>query len=754
MIEHLLSLIGTSNLPDIVRFMFEREQNVPVLKQGFYHEGECWDFKTEVPGYGKAHEVAWAEIARHTMAFHNARGGLLIFGINDHSLRFTGAKNLCDSARFNNAIRRYVGDLFHVIFDREFIQADQRYLGIALIPARGPRIVRFAADAPVGTGSRLFSRGDIAVREGDTSRIHRGIEADTYFSNQSTSRVGRGYFVDEESYRILAPEYKTFVYRKRICQEIIEGLQDSRTSTVSLTGIGGVGKTALATWAVMEAYRSSMYSFIVSITAKDRELTSKSIVPLEPQLTTYEELINTVLKVLRMEDGIDGVLQERERFVKELLANSNGLLYIDNLETVDDSRIIEFLNKLPHGVKAIVTSRIPRVKRFDFPVEVGPFEDHEILDFVEAMTAETQYVYLNQMNSTERLEFGVSCNRIPLAMRWIAARCKSTKEVLSRARDINRTSKTNEELLEFSFRRIFDDLKEPERTILKVLSVYRRPLGPEAIHIASGINYQTTVDLLENLKASSLLEIQYDDELNSNSYGLLPITATFVYGEVKNNTGLEAEVRKRMKDWLEANDERDPVRRSLLRGVRQGQDSTEHTLLQLARDAKDIVDKENLYQEAIKRYPKSWMAHRAYAEFLRHWTKEIGKAIEHYRLAAEYVPKSEKFNRPVIFRELGILLSKSGHPDGLVQAIESLEVSFGADNRDPITANVLGTCYVKAGRTNDALKILNPFRNHHDLASRSYILNTLLQCYELIGDPVEIAYVRQELRNLKQDSNH
>jgi hypothetical protein len=43
--------------------------------------------------------------------------------------------------------------------------------------------------------------------------------------------------------------------------------------------------------------------------------------------------------------------------VRSLIEKSNGLLFVDNLETVDDARIIQFLDSLPVGVRAITTSR-------------------------------------------------------------------------------------------------------------------------------------------------------------------------------------------------------------------------------------------------------------------------------------------------------------------------------------------------------------------------------------------------------------
>lgn len=95
----------------------------------------------------------------------------------------------------------------------------------------------------------------------------------------------------------------------------------------------------------------------MSITAKDRELTSTGIQALEPSLTSFEALLNNVLDVLNFPEYKAKDVKEKEASVRGLIADSGGLLFVDNLETVDDARIIQFLDSLPFGFRALTTSR-------------------------------------------------------------------------------------------------------------------------------------------------------------------------------------------------------------------------------------------------------------------------------------------------------------------------------------------------------------------------------------------------------------
>jgi hypothetical protein len=143
----------------------------------------------------------------------------------------------------------------------------------------------------------------------------------------------------------------------------------------AVIGIGGAGKTALATWAVSRAYDRGDFEFITSITAKDRELTPRGIRALEPSLTSFETLLDSVLETLGFAEIKAKDIDSKESEVHSLIENSQGLIYVDNLETVSDARIIEFLDTLPVGVRAIITSRRAKVRVSVHPVDLEPLTE-------------------------------------------------------------------------------------------------------------------------------------------------------------------------------------------------------------------------------------------------------------------------------------------------------------------------------------------------------------------------------------------
>lgn len=347
-LTYLQRLIGERDLRGALRELVEvGPKRVPVLRDGYLREGEFWDFKAGLPGHRKEHEAAWADVAASVAAFHNRAGGLLLFGIDNKSYSFIGTRDQVDTKMFNDKIRRYVSDSLWVEFSREFIQSDQRYLGVALIPPRGIIPLRMHAAAAQRPDKQvLFSAGDFCIREGDTRAIYRGREADAYLAAHRLPAPDARYFVHDASNRILRPDWERFVERGALGDLVREGLADDRTYVTSLTGIGGVGKTALATWAVLHAYNErKLFDYIISISAKDRELTSRGIRSLDAGLTSYEELIDEILDVLGFSDFRAMAFSDREVEVRSLLKDTHTLLYVDNLETVDDPRVINFPGK-------------------------------------------------------------------------------------------------------------------------------------------------------------------------------------------------------------------------------------------------------------------------------------------------------------------------------------------------------------------------------------------------------------------------
>lgn len=532
----------------VTTLMFEGSP--PVVRSGFRTECELWDYKSDCPWPGKRHANAWASLAADVLAFHNLHGGVLILGISDADFTFVGCKKILDSKMVNDQLRRWLGDRIWVEFHREFIQEDQRYVGVAIVPPRGPTLVRFGGDAPTVNGRQRFGKGFSAIRDGDTTRILDPLAVDELSRQQSAPLLGRVYEIDEPFYRVLAPEYRVFVKRDGPCRDVLEALSDARSAVSSIVGMGGVGKTALGTWAVLRAYEQRQFDFIVSVTAKDRELTTSGIQALKPGVTSFEGLMAAIADVLQFPEIKGAAPEDQEAQVRDLLANSNGLLYVDNLETVDDPRLLHFLDDLPIGVRAIVTSRRSTVRVSVHPVDLGPLTDAEAASYIGSLADVPGLGYVGQLSESEGQAIGRACDGIPLAIRWTLNQSDTAADAVRQAEEITSKNHRGEELLEFCFRRVFDDMSGHERRVLQVLSLFQRPIAAEALQVGCAYPHHAVMDAMEDLIEDALLQRLFDPDLNDYCYTLLPIVRSFVYNEVTKERELEHKIRRRMEGCL------------------------------------------------------------------------------------------------------------------------------------------------------------------------------------------------------------
>ena len=736
--------IRQSNVASIAALMFD--QTDWSLRTGYCTETEYWDYKVTGPSPGAGMPEEWANLAKDVMAFHNNKGGVVVFGVGN-GFNVVGYRSQLDSKLLNDRLRKYIGDKIWLDYHRLNIKEDQSHIGLVLVPPRGPVILRFVKDSPCDGNKYIFKKGDSAVREGDSSKLLKDIQADAFEARARAPEFGQVYAIDEPYFRILYPEYHDFVERTDPCKLVDKALRDPRTSVVQITGVGGAGKTALATWAVLRAYEKKQFDFIVSTTAKDRELTTHGIQSLSPKLTSFESFLNSVLDVLGFSDMKPLPVEEKEKEVRQLLQNSGGLLFVDNLETVDDPRIIQFLDDLPVGVRALVTSRRDTVRVAVFPIPLEWLKEKEGRLFIKSLGHLPGLGFLHDLPDAECEMIRKACDGLPLAIRWAVARAKNASEAIKIAGAITNSGKAGEELLEFSFRRVFDSLIKDERSLLQVLSLFQQPQPSEILYVGSGISQLKLQDTLSALMKDALVQRYFDEERNDYTYLLLPLTRTFVYNQVKSSGRLETEIRDRLTNYLDARDVYDPAQRVVVRELRQGKEESESGLLDLARAAErsgDIHSARDLYEQALSRNPKNYTAAQQLGELHRHKFKNTTDALRLYAQAASCAPSTGS-TRAKIFREWGMILRFSGQIDATDQAIEKFEEAHSHAPQDTITILALAQGLERKGMYLRAIPLLEKIVDHPFDDVRGKVRPLLLSCYERQHDMMAAANLRAKM---------
>jgi hypothetical protein len=164
------------------------------------------------------------------------------------------------------------------------------------------------------------------------------------------------------------PQHSYFIGRDKELAWLKQNLSpNSRTWLFLITGIGGVGKTALAQAIAgyyYEHYASldslERFDAIIWVSAKEAMLTAQGIQKISlPGLTvrTIEDMYTVIAQTLCREDILRALAEKQAALINQALSVQRTLLIIDNLETVRDTHVQAFLQHLPVPTKAVITTR-------------------------------------------------------------------------------------------------------------------------------------------------------------------------------------------------------------------------------------------------------------------------------------------------------------------------------------------------------------------------------------------------------------
>lgn len=319
------------------------------------------------------------------------------------------------------------------------------------------------------------------------------------------------------------PDYGCFIGREDELKQIFRILQPyphSQLHLVTIDGIGGVGKSAMA---LEIAYRylynyektppDERFAAIIWTSAKKEILTAEGIKPRQQVLRAINDIYTVIGVTLQCSEITRATPEELPEVVRKVLTRQRTLLIVDNLETIEDERIIAFLRELPAPTKAIVTTR----HRIDvaYPIRLSgiPWIDAQRLIIQECEKR------LIKLDEKERLLLYEKTGGVPLALIWSIAQAAygyPIKEITAQL------AKTND-ITKFCFENAIEFIKN--RTAYKVLlslSLFKHMADRNALRTICQISSVECDQSLVELEKLSLIN------RHENRYGMLPLTRSYV----------------------------------------------------------------------------------------------------------------------------------------------------------------------------------------------------------------------------------
>lgn len=347
------------------------------------------------------------------------------------------------------------------------------------------------------------------------------------------------------------PDYTEFIGRDNEFKKLIDLLRPYPLSVyhlISIDGIGGVGKTALTLMVAHHFVRefaaidpSERFDAVVWTSAKRNILTSSGIVNREQALRNIGDIYAAIAHTLDRPDVLSSNVEQQDSLVRNILAKNRILIIVDNLETVEDLKVINFLRELPAPTKAIVTTR-RRTIEGSLPIRIKGLEKNDVLSLVEQECSKKNVT----LSSDQKQELAKKTAGVPLAIVWTIGQIyrgyPPEKALL-------RLSSANKDYAKFVFSESLELLRQDNKTVaiklLLSLSLFADGATRDALGFVSGIGRD---DDERDESLTYLLDLSLINYENGR-FSILPLTKEYSDAELYQDREFQSIAMDRLFEW-------------------------------------------------------------------------------------------------------------------------------------------------------------------------------------------------------------
>ncbi|PCH78086.1 MAG: hypothetical protein COB98_01625 [Flavobacteriaceae bacterium] len=274
---------------------------------------------------------------------------------------------------------------------------------------------------------------------------------------------------DEAHHNLPIPDFDEtgFIGRKKDLVDI-QKLILGNNRVVTVMGEGGVGKTALAlkvAYDILDLGAKNPFDIIIWISAKTTMLTVTGIQEIRNTLVDYAGVIQGI------NDALPGINKEDDQLstILEYMELFDTLLIIDNLETILDEKIREFIREASQISKLLITSRIG-LGELEFRRPLKGLSDKESILLIRGLANLKKSTVLNRLENKQLIDIVHKLHYNPLSLKWFVNSVEtgiSPNDVLN-----NRGN-----LLDFCLTNVYDKLSEDAIVIIQTILAARRNLN-------------------------------------------------------------------------------------------------------------------------------------------------------------------------------------------------------------------------------------------------------------------------------------
>ncbi len=425
------------------------------------------------------------------------------------------------------AMQYPITDLAAIQFGRELYQALANWLPVEAAVSEARKAVRLAVRGSLEWGTAtLYLRAPQGI-----------LFAPTPKSGVSTMRSPRLHNL---------PARYEFTGREAEKAQVHAALR-SRTPIISIEGIGGIGKTALALEVAYECLAGDTgvylpdeggvaFAGIVWLTAKDPTL-------------TLNRLLDTIAEVLEYSGLIRLPLKEKQVAVHKVLQTQSYLMVLDNFETITDEGMRDFLTRLPEPSKVLITTREQRLPEARI-ISLHGLTETEGIALIRSEGKRLGLGSLERAEDTRLSELYQATGGAPLAIKWAVGQIKQrgqTFDIVLRALHDARGN-----IFTDIFERAWDLLLSNAQQVLRIMPIFAAPVSHASMQAACSLDDFALDEALGQLLVTSLAEATDELDLACMRYSLHPLTRAYAAARLKQEPGLQDTASQRLAEHYAA----------------------------------------------------------------------------------------------------------------------------------------------------------------------------------------------------------
>lgn len=324
-----------------------------------------------------------------------------------------------------------------------------------------------------------------------------------------------------------------FIGRGEVLATLLATLRNPQIPLITIKGMGGIGKTALAQEAVRIMADKNLFSTIFWRSTQTERFIGEGVVRTEFADYSFDALLDDLLRHSQLAWSADAPTVTKQQIVRNWLAKSDNqvLIVLDNLETVPDrdALVASLIEILGHG-KILITSRYSILRERAFSLDLGGLSRQDGIAFL-ARTAERQNnANLMSADPDTLARIRDVAGGAPLAMQLISGQMdyQPVEQVLRVVEEAG-FNDLSYAFYSFLFRRIWDELDGPARKVLVAMRHFEGNPTASAIQHTANVIDDEFYPATARLGQRSMLAMTRGREAR---YSLHPLTRYFVNTDI------------------------------------------------------------------------------------------------------------------------------------------------------------------------------------------------------------------------------